>query len=63
MKILITGGVGFIGSAIIRQNIQNYHESVVNVDSPIDAPAAFIETNIVGAYTFLEPARSYLRTI
>ena len=32
MKILITGGAGFIGSALIRYIIFNSHDVVVNVD-------------------------------
>ncbi|WMN61192.1 dTDP-glucose 4,6-dehydratase [Pseudoalteromonas xiamenensis] len=32
MKILITGGAGFIGSAVIRHIIQNTTDRVVNVD-------------------------------
>ncbi|MDY0189367.1 MAG: dTDP-glucose 4,6-dehydratase [Desulfuromonas sp.] len=32
MKILITGGAGFIGSAVIRYIIENTTDSVVNVD-------------------------------
>lgn len=32
MKLLITGGAGFIGSAVIRHIIENTQESVVNVD-------------------------------
>ncbi|MDR5903006.1 dTDP-glucose 4,6-dehydratase [Halomonas icarae] len=32
MKLLITGGAGFIGSAVIRHIIQNTADSVVNVD-------------------------------
>ncbi|TAM24832.1 MAG: dTDP-glucose 4,6-dehydratase [Candidimonas sp.] len=32
MKILITGGAGFIGSALIRHIISNTQDSVVNVD-------------------------------
>lgn len=32
MKILITGGAGFIGSAVIRHIIRNTADSVVNVD-------------------------------
>lgn len=32
MKILVTGGAGFIGSAVIRHIINNTSESVINVD-------------------------------
>lgn len=32
MKILITGGAGFIGSAVIRHIIENTKDSVVNLD-------------------------------
>src|SRR5690554_1140268 len=32
MKLLITGGAGFIGSAVIRHIIQHTQDSVVNVD-------------------------------
>lgn len=114
MKILVTGGAGFIGSAVIRHIISNTRDSVVNVDKltyagnleslrgvsdseryvfeyadicdkeamerifathqpdavmhlaaeshvdrSITAPAAFIETNIVGTYTLLESSRVY----
>ena len=113
MKLLVTGGAGFIGSAVVRQAIADGH-SVVNVDKltyaaslanvasvcdnaayrfervdiceraaldlvfathqpdivmhlaaeshvdrSIDAPRAFIETNVMGTFTLLEAARAY----
>ncbi|EHQ3207091.1 NAD-dependent epimerase/dehydratase family protein, partial [Salmonella enterica] len=32
MKILITGGAGFIGSAVVRHIIKNTQDTVVNID-------------------------------
>ena len=34
MKILVTGGAGFIGSAVIRHIIENTQDSVVNRKRP-----------------------------
>ncbi|MDB0052938.1 GDP-mannose 4,6-dehydratase, partial [Ascidiaceihabitans sp.] len=113
MKFLVTGGAGFIGSAVVRQAIadghdvvcldkltyaasltnvesvcdfQTYHFEQVDicdraaldrvfgghkpdcvmhlaaeshVDRSIDAPGAFIDTNVIGTYTLLEAARAY----
>jgi dTDP-glucose 4,6-dehydratase len=114
MKILVTGGAGFIGSAFIRHIHGHSDASVVNVDKltyaanpaalgdvqrsaryvfekadiadaramqaiiakyrpdaivniaaethvdrSIDGPAAFIQTNVVGAATLLDAARQY----
>lgn len=33
MKVLVTGGAGFIGSALVRYIINNTHDSVINVDN------------------------------
>jgi dTDP-glucose 4,6-dehydratase len=113
MKILITGGAGFIGSAVVRQAVAAGHDVVnldaltyaacldnvasvsdsplytfeqadisdraaldrifaahkpgavmhlaaeTHVDRSIDAPSAFIETNVMGTYNMLEAARAY----
>ncbi|EAR7058616.1 NAD-dependent epimerase/dehydratase family protein, partial [Salmonella enterica] len=32
MKILITGGAGFIGSAVVRHIIKNTQDTVINID-------------------------------
>ncbi len=115
MTILVTGGSGFIGSAVVRHLVLDRGETVVNldrltyagnagstgavadhpnyaferaditdraavdrlfatwkpgailhlaaeshVDRSIDRPGDFIQTNIVGTWTLLEAARSYL---
>ncbi|MFC3393521.1 dTDP-glucose 4,6-dehydratase [Brenneria rubrifaciens] len=117
-RVLITGGAGFIGSALVRHILTETPDSVVvvdkltyagnlsslapvvgsdrfafepvdigdraaldrvfadyqpervmhlaaesHVDRSIDAPAAFIETNIVGTYNLLEAARCYWQSM
>lgn len=116
MRLMVTGGAGFIGSAVVRQAIADgdevlnvdkltyaasleniagvadhdrYHfarkdicdlpamsalmeefkpDAVMNlaaethVDRSIDGPGAFIQTNIIGAYSLLEAARSYVES-
>ncbi len=115
-RILVTGGAGFIGSAVIRHILRETDAAVVNVDKltyaanldsldavkddsryafeqadicdraamkriiaahrptaimhlaaeshvdrSIDAPAAFVETNVIGTCTLLEVALDYWR--
>jgi len=114
MKLLLTGGCGFIGSAVVRYLLHNTGHVVVNVDKmtyaasedaledgrghnrhvlvradivdaaamrevfeahdpdavmhlaaeshvdrSIDAPADFVQTNVVGTFTLLEAARRH----
>lgn len=116
MRILVTGGAGFVGSAVCRRLVASGVERVVNVDKltyaanlqslrtiethpnycfcrvdicdqvalgnimrteridaimhlaaeshvdrSIDAPAAFVETNVVGTFRLLDAALSYWR--
>jgi dTDP-glucose 4,6-dehydratase len=116
LTILVTGGCGFVGSAVVRFLIEQTDHSVVNVDKltyagtlgsvdmvarsqrytheridicdraaveavfrartpkalihlaaeshvdrSIDAPAAFVQTNVIGTCTLLEIAREYSR--
>jgi dTDP-glucose 4,6-dehydratase len=118
MKILVTGGAGFIGSSVVRSLVSDNTHSVVNldkltyagnldslakcdkapnyffekvdicdvaslsaifevhrpnavmhlaaeshVDRSIDAPADFIDTNILGTFNLLEASRSYYKSL
>ena len=60
-KILITGG----GSALARIFTDFRPDAVIHlaaeshVDRSIDAPAPFVQTNLVGTFTLLEAARRY----
>jgi dTDP-glucose 4,6-dehydratase len=48
VKILVTGGAGFIGSAVVRHIINNTNDSVVNVDKLTYAgPGIAAESKII----------------
>ncbi len=56
MKILVTGGAGFIGSAVIRHIIKNTDDSVVNVDKLTYAGnlESLVEVEDNARYTFAQ---------
>lgn len=56
MKIIVTGGAGFIGSAVIRHIIRNTDDSVVNVDKLTYAGnlESLVEVSVSERYVFEE---------
>ena len=60
MKILVTGGAGFIGSAVIRKAL-SYNHSVVNVDALTYASneknLLVVGSNPIGGTKFLKSFR------
>lgn len=54
MKVLITGGCGFIGSAVVRYAIRNTDHEIVNIDKLTYAatPEALEETSDSARYSF-----------
>ncbi|MGY3180634.1 dTDP-D-glucose 4,6-dehydratase [Ewingella americana] len=56
MKILVTGGAGFIGSAVIRHIIDNTADSVVNIDKLTYAGnlESLADVSLSERYTFVQ---------
>ncbi len=56
--MIVTGGVGFIGSAVCRYLVQN---DLAHVDRSITGPQGFIQTNVVGTSVLLDASLNYWR--
>ncbi|MBU2097837.1 MAG: dTDP-glucose 4,6-dehydratase [Gammaproteobacteria bacterium] len=56
MRILVTGGAGFIGSAVVRHIINNTHDSVLNLDKLTYAgnPDSLADINHSERYRFVQ---------
>ncbi|MBC7005659.1 dTDP-glucose 4,6-dehydratase [Photobacterium sp. BZF1] len=54
MKVLITGGAGFIGSAVVRHIIENTNDTVINVDKLTYAGnlESLLSVSVSNRYTF-----------
>lgn len=56
MKLLVTGGAGFIGSSLIRHIIKNTNDTVLNVDKLTYAanPRALANIEVSSRYSFIQ---------
>ena len=59
MRILVTGGAGFIGSAVVRHLIERTEHRVLNIDKLTYAasPASLTQVEASPRYSFREDRR------